>query len=146
MAWWIWIVIGLIIISIEVLVSLEFFLFLIGSAGVLTGLIIWVCGAFVETQNLASLHSTGFFVFAISSVLLIFFARGPLKRYFAVKEQVEFSTGTVTITGANIAPNALGKGEMRGANCQVHNMTASSLIVGQSYSVSAYDGIILIVK
>jgi len=142
MAWWLWIVLGLIVISIEVLVSLEFFLFLVGAAGVLTGIFVWACGAL----GIELAYSTGYFVFAISSVLLIFFARGPLKRHFAVKQQVEFSTGIVTITDADIAPNTLGKGEMRGANCQVHNLTGSPLVVGKSYTVSAYDGIILIVK
>jgi len=142
MAWWLWIVCGLIVISVEVLLPFEFFLFLIGSAGVLTGAIVGICGAFGIELG----YSTGFFIFIVSSILLLFFVRGPLKRYFAVKEKAAFSTGTVTIIDADISPSTLGKGEMRGANCQVRNMTTSPLVVGKSYAVSAYDGIILIVK
>ena len=142
MAWWLWIVCGLIVISLEVLISLEFFLFLIGSAGVITGIIVGLC----SMLGIELAYATGYFLFVVSSVLLILFARGPLKRYFAVKEKAAFSTGTVIITDADIVPNTLGKGEMRGANCQVHNMTNSPLIVGKSYAVSEYDGVILIVK
>ena len=142
MAWWLWIVLGIIVISIEMFVASEFFLFLIGAAGVATGIIVGICSAL----GMDIAYSTGFFIFAVNSILLILFARGPLKRFFAVKGQKQFSTGTVTITEADIAPNTLGKGNMRGANCQVRNLTDSPLIVGKSYNVSAYDGIILIIK
>jgi len=145
MAWWLWIVLGLITLAVEMFIPLDFFLFFIGVAGVGTGIIVGICKA----MGFDVACSTGYFMFAVGALSLCMFARRPLRNYLTAKKRLIFSKisgEVVTITDADIAPSALGKGKNSGANWQVRNMTDSPLIVGKSYPVSSHDGIILVIS
>ncbi|MDR2337069.1 MAG: hypothetical protein LBE20_00250 [Deltaproteobacteria bacterium] len=142
MNWWLWIIIGLIVLSLEMLIPLDFFLVFIGLAGIITGAISGIaqlCGFEIGS-------SAEYFICAVTIVLLFVFAKKPLINHLSSNKKDIILDDYVTIEGNDINPNESGTGNTRGAVCKVRNLGNTALEVGKSYKISRKDGITLIIE
>jgi membrane protein implicated in regulation of membrane protease activity len=145
MIWWLWIIIGLLVLSLEILIPLDFFLVFVGLSGVVTGIISGIthlCGFEISS-------STQYIICSITLVLLFAFAKKPLVQHLMSSKKNTKSSpenDRVSIEGSNINPNDYGNGRTRGTIWTVHNLSNAVLEAGKSYKVSRTEGITLIVE
>jgi membrane protein implicated in regulation of membrane protease activity len=145
MNWWLWIIIGLAVLSLEMLIPLDFFLVFVGLAGIITGAISGIaqlCGFEIGS-------SAEYFICAVTIVLLFVFAKKPLVNHLmSSKKNIKsaLENDYVSIEGNTINPNEFGTGNSRGTVWKVQNLGSTALEVGKSYKVSRKDGITLIIE
>lgn len=139
MDWWIWIISGLGLLVLELFLPSGFYLFIIGLAAIIVG-ILTVCGILVGT-------SAQFTVASVIGILLILVVRKPIACALSALGKPTGSDITaqkVHVT-ENIAPGAVGKGELSGSPWTVRNDSGGMLSRGKSYQVKRTEGLTLIV-
>ena len=138
MEWWIWIVIGVVLVGLEV-VSPGFVLLFIGLACVITGILVSI-GALpsLSAQLICS---------AVLSLVLLLVARKPLSAHLKVTAKntgASITTDSVQLQ-ADIEPGQVGKGSTRGTIWSVKNNSDKVLKGGATYKVSKCEGVTLVV-
>ena len=142
MSWWLWIVIGLILMGLEMATPGGFFIAFFGVAALLVGLLtgMRVIGP-VWLQWL---------LFSILSVASVAFFRKPLLDWMKKREPrrpaVDTLVGETAIVSEDIAMGGVGKAELRGTSWSVRSRTAEALRRGQRCRVEQVDGLTLWVK
>lgn len=140
MEWWLWIIAGIGLLSLEMFAPTGFFLFVIGFGGLVTGALValgllpepwaqWaVCGAL--------------------SIVLMFTLRGRLARALGRhwKETGSDIVSKEVVASEAIAPGAMGKGELGGTLWTIKNDGTTSLHAGGRYKVERMEGITLYVR
>jgi len=140
MIWWIWILFGLALLVIELFVPTGFFIFLIGIGAIVTGLL-----ALVGIAGPPWLH--WFILIAVSTVLLAY-----VRRYMVGRKTTSTGDGDSGPEGqeveisSEIAPGAIGEGQLRGSVWRVRNECGEMLFPGSRCQVAAVEGITLVVK
>jgi membrane protein implicated in regulation of membrane protease activity len=141
MIWWIWILVGLGLLVVELFVPTGFFIFLIGIGAIATGLL-----AAVGLAGPPWLH--WFLLVAISSVLLAFVRKYMLGREATTsgRDSDRGPEGKEVEITSEIASGAVGEGQLRGSVWRVRNECLDTLTPGTRCLVAAVEGITLVVR
>ncbi len=139
MVWWIWILIGLLLLGIEAFVPFDFFLFFFGVSAI-------VVGGGTAAGLLASMwaQSVAFSVFA---VVFLAFLRKPLNQRWSSPDGTPGRAGeivgeSVVLTEA-LAVGGVGKAEFRGTSWTVRTAGGEPLDAGTRCRVERVEGLVL---
>ena len=139
MAWWIWVIGGVLLLATELtFVSAEFYLLFVGAAAVVTGLATGLCP---DCPIWASWSL--FIVLALVSVKLF---RRPLAERFRVtgiKPPAQALIGHVVSPETDLLPGHDGRVEFRGASWGIRNTGEQTIPAGGRARITAVDGLTL---
>ena len=140
MEWWIWILIGLVLVLAEVVTPGGFYFIFFGagavSVGVLAGL------------QLAGPVWLQFILFSALSVGALWLFREKLLRLTqtAPREPIDNLVGETAVAVDEISINAVGKAELRGASWSARNVGDQPLARGQRCKVEKVEGLMILVR
>jgi membrane protein implicated in regulation of membrane protease activity len=138
MAWWIWVLGGLILLVVEVATPGGFFAVFFGAGAILVGVLKalgWDGPAWAE-----------WLVFTILSLVALGLFRKPLMRRFNLsggKKTVDRMEGERALVTEEVAPGGVGKAEMRGTPWTARTAGESVLAKGQRCRVERVEGLTL---
>lgn len=142
MAWWIWILLGLGLLTLEMLTPGGFFVLFFGLSALVVGAAVG-CG----------LSSTDWFqwlLFSALSIGSVFLFRGRLVAALKAREGgsvgIETLVGEVATLVDDLAPGSVGKAELRGTVWSVRTEEPRPLPRGQRCRVQRVEGLTLWVK
>ena len=140
MAWWIWVLGGLVLLLAEVLTPGGFFVIFFGAGAILVGALKavgWNGPAWAE-----------WLVFTVLSVASLALFREPLMRRFNMKngKPVDQLAGERALVTEDVAPGGVGKAEMRGASWTARTSGSLMLARGQRCLVERVEGLTLWLK
>jgi membrane protein implicated in regulation of membrane protease activity len=141
MAWWIWILIGLGLLGIEAGMPGGFFFLFFGISGLAVGILaalgiggpLWMQWALFSALALAAL-----------AVL-----RKPLQAKLNINganKHVDKLTRETAIAQTDMAPDQIGKAELRGTTWTARNASEGPIVTGQRLKVDRVDGLTLFVR
>ncbi len=139
MSWWIWVVIGFVLLCVEF-------------ASTTMHLGLFAVGAFVVAVVVglgADLPLWGQIVlFTAVSIFSFFFIRPPLMRKLKLNEKkvVDSFVGEQAMALEDIAAGGNGRAEMRGTTWSARNIGETALIRGQRCTVANVEGLVLHVR
>ena len=137
MIWWLWIVLGLVLIALELATPGGFFVIFFGVGALTVGAL-----ALLDVVEAIWLQWLLFPVVALVSLRLF---RQPLLGYMRVgaDREVDSLVGEVAVAAADIPPGQHGRAELRGSSWSARNVGASTLLAGQRCRVVAVQGLML---
>jgi inner membrane protein len=135
MAWWIWVLAGLVLLLAEVITPGGFFVIFFGAGAILVGalkLVGWNGPAWAE-----------WLVFTVLAVAALALFREPLMRRFSLGKSrpVDQLAGERALVTEDVAPGGVGKAEMRGASWTARTSGAIALARGQRCLVERVEGL-----
>jgi inner membrane protein len=141
MLWWVWILLGFLLLLIELMTPGGLYLLFFGIAAVLVGL-------------LAGLELSGpnwmeWLLFSIVSIIALALFRRPLLQKLRPSMQgkeIDSLVGETVMTMEDIAVNGIGKAELRGSSWNVRNAGSAPLTRGQRCTVERVEGLLLWVR
>ena len=141
MAWWIWILVGLALLAVEVAIPGGIIMLFFGVSAMIVGVLVALgVGGPLWLQAL---------LFSALSVVSLLTLRGPILRRMnstdGPTDQVDSIVGRQAMVLDGIAPQGEGKVELRGVPWTAHNDGNSPLTVGQTCTVHRVDGLKLYV-
>jgi membrane protein implicated in regulation of membrane protease activity len=141
MVWWIWILLGIILVGLEILAPGGFYLIFFGFAAFAVGAL-----SAIGVAGLLWLQWLLFSILAVASLVLFrdrlvnqWKARGP--SYGAIDNLI----GELASPVEEIAPGAVGRAELRGTTWTARNVGEESLESGQRCRVQEVDGLLLLI-
>ncbi|MGE0455882.1 MAG: NfeD family protein [Vicinamibacteria bacterium] len=140
MEWWLWVVIGLGLLALEVALPGGFFAAFFGVSALAVGALAgvgWAGPAWMQ-----------WLLFAGLAIALLGFLRGPLKqRLGSIRpgRAVDSIPGEVAMAQEEIAVGAIGKAELRGASWNARNGGATAIPAGRRCVVDRVEGLTLLV-
>jgi inner membrane protein len=137
MAWWIWVLGGLVLLVAEVTTPGGFFAIFFGAGAILVGAMKalgWNGPAWAE-----------WLVFTALSVAALAFFRKPLMRRFSLSsgKPVDRMEGERALVTEDVAPGGVGKAEMRGASWTARTAGDVTLEKGHRCLVERVEGLTL---
>jgi len=137
MAWWIWVLGGLVLLVAEVTTPGGFFAIFFGAGAILVGAMKalgWDGPAWAE-----------WLVFTVLSVASLAFFRKPLMRRFSLSsgKPVDRMEGERALVTEEVAPGGVGKAEMRGASWTARTAGDVTLEKGHRCLVERVEGLTL---
>ena len=140
MAWWIWIVLGAVLLTAEVIISTDFWLVFVGIAALITGLLVLFGAVSVPWQQ--------WLLFAALAVLMLWSYRRFWKHKLAGSDQpmgpeLVGEAGVVTVA---IPAGGRGRLELRGSTWDAHNAGDVDLEPGSRFIVEQVNGLTLTVR
>jgi inner membrane protein len=134
MVWWIWVLIGFLLLGLE-LATTTLHLAFFGIGALIVGLI--VLFGFDGPLWVELLMFTGI------SVLLLLFRRPLLNMFRSGSEDKAIDTlvGEVAIVVDEMAPNSIGRAELRGATWTARNISERILARGERCLVARVEGL-----
>ena len=140
MSWWLWIVLGLALLVVEVTIDAAFWLLFIGIGAVVVGIGGWF--------GLTGPPAMQWLLFAGLSLLLLYTFRGRLRAFVLERKggPVEAVVGEEAHAVSAIAPGASGKASLRGAEWDARNVGATEIPEGARVRVSRVDQLVLEIK
>jgi|SRR5215207_62133 len=139
--WWHWLVLGLLLIALEMAASGGFYIIFFGVAAVVISLMA-ALGA--ETPLWVEL-----LLFSALSIGSLLFFRSPLMRWMNIDGQgvdVDSLVGETAVAQQDIAPNDIGRVELRGTSWSARNSGPALLPSGRRCTVVRVDRLMLIVE
>ena len=139
--WWSWLIFGFLLIVAELLLPTGFFLFFFGVGGVLTG--------FLVLSGLLPTFIAQGIAFIGISLCLVVLLRKPLLAKFHFRNRthaVDSLIGETAQTLEAIAPNAIGKVELRGSSWSALNTGAAPIPPAVRCRVEKVEGLTLHVR
>lgn len=141
MIWWLWVLLGLVLLVLEMGLPGGFFALFFGVSALLVG-------------GLVSIGAAGpgwmqWLLFSVLSVLALATLRGPLQARLNLKGSktpVDSLVGAAAVSLEELALGGRGKVELRGASWNALNNGASTLAKGQRCTVEKVDGLTLWVR
>jgi inner membrane protein len=140
MAWWIWVLIGFLLLALE-LVTPSLHIGFFGIGAIVVGLLV---GLGLDIPLWLQL-----LLFVALSLLLLFILRKPLRKRFdssTGKPEVDSIRHEAAVTLERIAVNAIGKAELRGAPWSARNIDQRDLEAGERCRVQQMDGLTLLIR
>ena len=142
MLWWLWVLLGLGLLGLEIVTPGGFFVLFFG------------CGALVvgALTGAGLLHSTWvqWLLFSALSIVSLLLFRGPLLRRFQPQgtgsHLVDSLVGETAVAMEEIGAGAIGKVELRGASWSARNLEAATLPRGRRVRVEQVQGLTLSVR
>jgi hypothetical protein len=142
MLWWHWVVVGFILAALEMLTPGGFFIMFFGVGAFVVGML-----ALVGLGGPQWLQWLLFCFFSIVSLLLF---REPLLRRVRATlppaDSVDSLVGEPVLMLEDIAPGAVGRGELRGTTWAVRNSGTTTVAKGGHCRVIEVDGTVLCVR
>ena len=141
MAWWIWIVLGAVLLAAELfLIDAEFYLVFLGISAIAVG--------FLDVAGLGAPAWVEWLVFAALSVAtLVGFRRRLQARLrppaIGVADALVGETG---VAREALAPGAQGAAELRGTTWTAHNVGSEAIPAGARVRVERSEGLVLKVR
>ena len=137
MSWWLWIVLGLALLVIEVTVDAAFWLLFIGIGAVLVGV-----GSLLGLTGPPAMQ---WLLFAGLSLVLLYLLRGRLRSFVLQRKggPVEAVVGEEAVAITAIAPGTSGKASLRGAEWDARNTGTIAIPEGARVRVSKVDQLVL---
>lgn len=137
MAWWIWVLAGLVLLLAEVLTPGGFFVVFFAAGAILVGALKgvgWSGPAWAE-----------WLVFTVLSLVSLALFREPLMRRFKLAggRPVDRLEGETALVTEDVAPGGVGKAEMRGASWTARSSGPVALARGQRCRVERVEGLTL---
>ena len=138
MAWWIWVLGGLVLLVAEIATPGGFFAIFFGAGAILVGALKglgWEGPAWAE-----------WLVFTILSLIALGLFRKPLMRRFNLsggKRTVDRMEGERALVTEDVAPGGVGKAEMRGTSWTARTAGESPLAKGRRCRVERVEGLTL---
>jgi membrane protein implicated in regulation of membrane protease activity len=141
MQWWHWLAVGLILVALEMAASGGFYVIFFGVAAIVIG----------------SLHALGlagplwvqFLLFSVLSVLSLVLFRSPLLRLMKLDggaADVDSLVGETAVPLDDIAPDAVGRAELRGTVWAARNTSKSALRRGERCRVVRVDRLMIFLE
>ncbi len=141
MTWWIWVLLGFVLLGAEMLTPGGFYLLFFGCGALAVGLLaalgwsgpLWFQGV----------------LFAVLSVFSVLVFRRPLVRKIRDADkgkEVDSLIGQIAFAADRIQAHGFGKAQMRGTAWNVHNVGEETLQPKQRCRVEKVDGLTLWVK
>lgn len=140
MTWWLWVLLGLVLMVGEVLTPGGFYIVFFGFGAVLTGLL--------KLLGLNSLALEGL-VFVVSSVALLMLFRNRLLERFksgAKELPLDNLAQEIAVALEEIPAGAVGKVELRGTSWTAQNLDDSPIPVRRRCKVERAEGLTLYVR
>jgi membrane protein implicated in regulation of membrane protease activity len=141
MVWWIWVLLGLALLVVELVTPGGFFAIFFGIAAVLVGVLVglgWV-----------SQGTTEWLLFSVLSVLGVAVFRRPLLRTLKLdqaKKPVDAIAGEEAVVVEEVPPGGVGKAELRGATWTARTEGSAGLGKGRRCKVERVEGLTLWLK
>jgi inner membrane protein len=140
MAWWIWVLIGFLLLALE-LVTPSLHIGFFGVGAIVVGLLV---GVGLDIPIWLEL-----LLFVALSLLLLFILRKPLRKRFETASgagAVDSIQNEPAVTLEKIAVNAIGRAELRGAPWRARNIDQRDLEAGERCRVQQMDGLTLLIR
>lgn len=138
MTWWLWVLLGFVLLAVEVATPGGFVAFFFGLSALLVGALVAVeVGGPIWLQWL---------LFAGIAVAALALLRGPLQARFNLSgsaRPVDSLVGELAIVIAEIPASGAGKVEMRGSSWNARSTMGQSLVNGRRCVVDRVDGLTL---
>jgi len=140
MVWWIWILLGFVLLGLEATTTslhLGFF----GAGAVVVGMLV---GA-----GLLDPPWSQWLAFSVISVASMAFLRRPLMKRLKLDtpgDDIDTMIGDIAIANDDIAPGAIGKAEMRGSNWSARNVGDQLISRGERCPVEKIEGLTILVR
>ena len=139
MTWWLWLVLGLVLLASEIFTPGAFFVSFFGLAAIAVGLAVVVGGGAPDWLQWC--------LFSLLSILSVVFLRRPLlARIMPVGREelaIDSLVGEVATLLQDLPPGAVGKAELRGSSWTAKNVDARPLARGERSVVAQVDGLVL---
>ncbi len=137
MSWWLWIVLGVGLLVVEVTVDAAFWLLFIGLSAVVVGVGGWF--------GLTGGPVAQWFIFAGLSLVLLYFFRGRLRALVMRRKggPVDVVIGEEATALSAIAAGAAGRAVLRGAEWDARNVGSSEIPEGSRVQVARVDQLVL---
>ena len=140
-AWWMWMILGLILLALEVMTPGGFFIAFFGVAALVIGAL--------DLVGLAMPFGIQCLLFAALSVVSIVLFRKPLLERFEHRMphgKVDSLVGETAMAMSEIAAGAFGKAELRGTSWNAHNIGEESIARAGRCRVIKVEGLTLHVR
>ncbi len=139
MEWWMWVILGFVLLAAE-MVSAGLFLMFFGVGGIVVGGLVRF-----HVIEAAWMQWLAFSVVSLGSLALL---RKPLQHQLKINVRKDQDTmlGERAVATEEIAAGASGKVEMRGSTWQARNVGDSPVKHGQGCRVEKVEGITLLVR
>lgn len=142
MTWWIWILIGLLLLAAEVAVPGGIIMLFFGIAALIVGaLVAGGLGGPLWVQSL---------LFSLLSIVSLTTLRGPILRKMGAStaraDRVDAIEGENVLLITDLAPGADGKVEFRGTSWSARNVGNNPLIKGEQGVVEKIKGVTLLIR
>ncbi|HEU0004433.1 MAG TPA: NfeD family protein [Terriglobia bacterium] len=141
MLWWVWILLGFLLLLAELLTPGGLYLLFFGAAAIIVGLLAGL--------NLIGPPWMQWLMFSILSVVALSLFRRPLLKRLrpaTLGIEVDSLVGQTAIALEDMAVDAVGRAELRGSAWSARNVGRDSLTRGQRCTVERVDGLMLFVK
>ena len=141
MNWWAWILVGFGLLGLEMVTPGGFYVLFFGAGALLVGLLV-AAGAVTPPW-------LQWLLFSVFSVLSLVLFRGRLVAWSRAGEPgsaVDSLLGEIAVPHDDLAPDALGKAELRGTLWTVHNVDGRPLPRGARARVVRVDGLTLDIR
>ena len=141
MTWWMWLVLGLVLLAGEIVVPGGIILLFFGVAAMIVGAL--------AAGGLDGPAWFQWLLFSGISIVSLLTLRGPILRRMTAKhdpaEAIDSLVGKSVVALDDLAPGAEGKVELRGAPWTAENTGEAALVKGQKCVVERVDGLKLFV-
>lgn len=136
MAWWLWLLFGLVLAALELASAGGFYLIFFGVAAMFIGL--------MAAIGLAGPFWLQWLVFTILSVVLLLAFRRPILKMMNVDTgPVDALVGQIAVAEDAIAAGGIGRAQLRGSSWSARNLHSAALARGQRCRVEQVDGLML---
>ena len=141
MLWWVWILLGFLLLLAELLTPGGLYLLFFGVAAIVVGLL--------SGLNLTGPPWMQWLMFSILSVVALSLFRRPLLKRLrpaSLGGEVDSLVGETAIALEDMAVDAIGKAELHGSAWSARNVGGNLLARGQRCTVERVDGLMLCVR
>lgn len=141
MDWWLWVLLGLGLLGLELLLPSSFYLMFFGVAAVLVGLLAAV--------GIAASLGAQLLQFTLLALVCLFGLRRLLLTYLRPSRSarhVDALVGETALALDDVPVNGLGRAELRGSTWSVRNVGDGAVARGQRCLVERVDGLTLWVR
>ncbi len=140
MEWWMWILLGLVLLLAEIVTPSGFFIFFFAIGAIIVGM-------------LAGFNAAGpvwfqIILFSILSLLTLWLFRERLLRLMHAPQQsaIDSLIGETAVMLEDIPLNGFGKAEMRGSSWNARNVGQKPLARGERGRVERVEGLMIFVR
>ena len=139
MEWWLWILLGLTLLALELLAPSGFYLLFFGLAALCLGALVGL--------GLTQAVWLQWVLFSALSIVSLLFFRGPLLARIKSRERAQYlvdsMVGEIAIALDDLSPGGTGKAELHGTAWTARNSGETVLTKGQRSRVVRIDGLTL---
>ena len=142
MVWWLWLLVGLALLGVEILTPGGFFTIFFGVAAIVVGVL--------ARFGLAGPAWMQWIWFSGLSIASLLFLRKPILEWMRRREvkrpEVDTLVGETALILEPVPENGVGKAELRGTSWSARNVEGTALPAGKRCRVQRVDGLTLWIK